>query len=83
MKHYNFTEQEWNHCIKVLKVLKDDPYNNPDNQLLSGLITKVYKTSKKIKNKEVAYDLKAQDISLLKDSVIAKNALGYKNLVKL
>lgn len=80
MKHYNFTEQEWNHCIKVLKILKDDPYNNPDNQLLSGLITKVYKTSKKIKNKEVACDLKAQDISLLKESIIAKNALANTTL---
>lgn len=48
---YGFTEEEWRHCIKVLSQLKDRPFDNPDNQLLSTLLTKVVKKAKKLQKK--------------------------------
>ncbi len=77
---YNYTQEEWEHCIKVLNELKKDPFNNPDNPLLSGLITKVYKTAKKYKTKEAFTKVKAEDIVTIKSTVISKNALGNKTL---
>ena len=44
---YNFSEEEWKACIKVLQTLKEDPFQNPDNDLFSGLITKLHKNAKK------------------------------------
>jgi NAD(P)-dependent dehydrogenase (short-subunit alcohol dehydrogenase family) len=80
MSKYKFTTQEWEHCLKVLQILKDDPYDNPNNQLLSGLITKVYKTSKKLKSKVNSNVLKTEDTIQLKSTVIAKNALNNISL---
>lgn len=89
-KSYNFTQEEWEHCIKVLNELKKDPFQNPDNPLLSGLITKIYKTAKKSKSKELyrvhrnlkandpkeIFDTpKAEDIKAVKNTMISKNAL--------
>jgi len=89
-KSYNFSKEEWENCIKVLNELKKDPFQNPDNPLLSGLITKIYKTAKKSKSKElyrVHRNLKAndskeifdtpkvQDINSIKSTMISKNAL--------
>lgn len=48
---YEFSPEEWETCIKVLQILKKDPYQNPDNALLSGLISKIYKTAKKVNRK--------------------------------
>lgn len=48
---YEFSPEEWETCIKVLQILKKDPYHNPDNALLSGLISKIYKTAKKVNRK--------------------------------
>ena len=90
---YNFTQEEWEHCIKVLNELKKDPFNNPDNPLLSGLITKVYKTAKKSKNRaqykvhkvikgdtieEVFITPKMEDVNTIKNTTISKNALENK-----
>lgn len=92
---YNFSQEEWEHCIKVLNALKDNPFNNPDNPLLSGLITKVYKTAKKekVKNNYIQYrsrrientdefftSPKAEDIHTVKNTIISKNALENKTL---
>ncbi|MDW8851765.1 hypothetical protein SD960_16810 [Flavobacterium sp. MMLR14_040] len=46
-KNYAFSEDEWNACIKVLKTLKEVPFENPDNDLFAGLITKIHKNAKK------------------------------------
>lgn len=92
---YNFTKQEWEHCIKVLNELKQDPFQNPDNPLLSGLITKIYKTAKKSKSREqfkvcsitkgnktenVFITPKEEDINTIKSTTISKNALENKTL---
>ncbi|WGH76450.1 SDR family oxidoreductase [Tenacibaculum tangerinum] len=80
MEAYDFTKEEWEHCIKVLKALKENPYNNPNNQLFSGLITKVYKKAKKLKSRELYENKREEDLETLKSSIITKNALNNKTL---
>ena len=41
--HENFSLEEWETCLKVLTFLKENPTQNPDNKIFSGLITKIYK----------------------------------------
>ena len=79
-ENYKYTIEEWEACIKVLSALKDDPFNNPDNQLVSGLITKVYKTARKVHNKKVMAKANAQDKFILKSSVISTKALNNTSL---
>lgn len=75
MKKFNFTEEEWKNCIKVLNTLKENPYENPNNELFSGLITKIYKTARKKKSKQQYINKREKDFITLKSSTIAKNAL--------
>ena len=42
-----FTQQEWDVCIKVLQVLSREPEKSLDTQRLKGLVTKLYKRAKK------------------------------------
>jgi len=49
---YGFSLQEWQACLKVLRQLEKDPFLNPDNDLLGGLITKLYKDARKRIRKE-------------------------------
>ncbi len=80
MPGYDFTKEEWETCLKVLNILKDDPFNNPDNQLFSGLITKLSKAAKKAKKADAREERRADDIAVLKSSVIAQNALDNTTL---
>ncbi|WP_212004071.1 SDR family NAD(P)-dependent oxidoreductase [Chitinophaga sp. HK235] len=48
-----FTREEWDTCIRVLQVLSRDPDQSPDNMVLKGLVTKLYKRAKK-ENKAAA-----------------------------
>ena len=73
---YNFSEEEWNSCLRVLKQLKDEPFQNPDNQLFSGLITKIHKQAKKKTNRAVYLQKKTADLAVLNNSTISKNALA-------
>ena len=76
MANNNFNEEEWKACLKVLKELRKEPYNNPDNELFSGLISKIYKNAKKQKNKASADRLKREDVGTLNDSAISSNAIN-------
>lgn len=78
MKKYNFTTEEWENCIKVLTALKSDPFHNPDNELLAGLITKIYKTAKKVKRHKNTSINSKNDIKIIKNTIISKNALANK-----
>lgn len=72
---YGFTEEEWEGCIKVLSVLKEHPFQNPDNRLLGTLVTKIVKKVKKGKvrgHKEAVLDIANQ-------SVLAKNAIEKRS----
>lgn len=77
---FNFSEQEWNTCIKVLNTLKDEPINNPNNELFAGLILKIYKNAKK-QNRQNSYTTKkVYDNSITKSSTLSKNALNGDSL---
>lgn len=77
---YNFSEVEWESCLRVLKQLKEEPFNNPDNRLFSGLITKIHKQAKKESKRESYLQKKAADLAILQNSVISKNALSNTTL---
>ncbi len=53
---HEFSQQEWDTCIKVLQVLSRDPEQSLDNLVLKGLVTKLYKRAKKDK-KEAELDI--------------------------
>lgn len=75
-----FTENEWKTCLKVLAALKDDPFDNPDNKVFSGLITKLYKTAKKTNKLKSSFSNDEADLAIIKDTTIAKNALNGTTL---
>ena len=75
-KKYGFSEDEWNACLHVLSILKDQPLNNPDNQKFGTLLKKISKNAKKqLSNHEA---VKADTIAIMKKSTIAKNAILNK-----
>lgn len=72
----NFTQNEWESCLKVLKALKDEPFLNPDNQTFSGLITKIHKNAKKQNRLESYSQMKTHDLEINSESVLMKKALA-------
>ncbi|MFK7060618.1 SDR family oxidoreductase [Flavobacterium oreochromis] len=75
-----FTIQEWKTCLKVLSALKEDPFDNPDNKVFSGLIAKIYKTAKKANKSKLLFLNNETDIEIIKETTIAKNALNGTTL---
>lgn len=73
---HNFSEQEWNACIKVLNALKENPFENPDNELFSGLIMKIHKNAKKQNRQESYSSKKTNDNHINKTSTLAQKALS-------
>jgi NAD(P)-dependent dehydrogenase (short-subunit alcohol dehydrogenase family) len=43
----DFTQKEWDDCIKVLKILAREPEKSLDTNTLKGLVTKLHKRAKK------------------------------------
>ncbi|MFC3160813.1 hypothetical protein ACFOEQ_22250 [Chryseobacterium arachidis] len=72
----NFTQTEWESCLKVLNALKDEPFLNPDNQTFSGLITKIHKNAKKQNRQENYFQMKSHDLEVNSESVLMKKALA-------
>ncbi|MGB0432264.1 MAG: SDR family NAD(P)-dependent oxidoreductase [Bacteroidia bacterium] len=68
---YGFSNDEWKACLRVLHKLKDNPFNNPDNEQFSGLVKKIVKTAKK----QQSGQKKSAAINTAKNAVLAKNAL--------
>jgi NAD(P)-dependent dehydrogenase (short-subunit alcohol dehydrogenase family) len=77
---YGFSEVDWTACLKVLEQLKDDPFNNPENEEFGTLITKLYKGAKKQRKSAVNDPKKAADQEALMKSEIAKRALENTSL---
>ncbi len=77
---YKFSKMEWESCLRVLKQLKDQPFQNPDNKLFSGLITKIHKQAKKQSKREDYLQKKNADLAVLQNSTISKNALTNTTL---
>jgi NAD(P)-dependent dehydrogenase (short-subunit alcohol dehydrogenase family) len=57
-----FTQAEWDACIKVLQVLSKDPDKSLDTMTLKGLVTKLYKRAKK--------DIKQQTTQAVQQQII-------------
>ncbi|MDR2950452.1 MAG: SDR family oxidoreductase [Prevotella sp.] len=74
MSAQRFTEEEWNTCIKVLTALKDNPFDNPDNETFKTLITKIHKNARKTIRKDNSQERRNEDIDILLSSEIAKQA---------
>lgn len=72
----NFSQNEWESCLKVLNALKDEPFLNPDNKIFSGLITKIHKSTKKQNRQESYAEMKTQDLEINSESVLMKKALA-------
>lgn len=49
----DFTQEEWENCIKVLRVLAKEPDKGLDTNVLKGLVTKIYKKAKKLNKEKV------------------------------
>lgn len=77
---YGFSETEWNNCIKVLETLKNDPFNNPDNQHFGALVTKIYKQAKKQRKQPPANQRKVDDAVVMQQTTIVRNALANTTL---
>lgn len=75
LKTFGYTKADWEACIKVLSTLKDDPFNNPDNQQLGTLITCIHKHAKKSKRKSSYQEKKLHDLHTINTSVISLHAL--------
>lgn len=77
---YGFSETEWNNCIKVLETLKNNPFNNPDNQHFGALVTKIYKQAKKQRKQPPANQRKVDDATVMQQTTIVRNALENTTL---
>lgn len=71
----SFSFDEWETCLKVLTLLKDNPSQNPNNEKFSGLIRKIYKTHKKLSRKDSFEEKREHDLQLKKQATLAKTAL--------
>ncbi len=74
--HQQFTKNEWQICLKVLDALKDEPFQNPDNQVFSGLITKIHKNAKRQNRQESYSRMRSHDLEINAESVLMKKALA-------
>ncbi len=63
-----FSTEEWENCLKVLNALKENPLLNPDNQIFSGLITKIHKNAKKQSRLENYSEMKSHDLAVNSNS---------------
>ncbi len=77
---YNFSQQEWETCLKVLHELKENPLENPDNKQFGTLITKISKKAKKANRKDAFSSKKQEDLETILNSQISKNALQNKTV---
>lgn len=79
-KKYAFSDQEWETCIKVLKVLKEVPLDNPDNDLFSGLITKIHKNAKKNLRSASYTSKRKEDLNISLNAELVSKALNGETL---
>ena len=75
-KNYSFSEEEWKTCIKVLNTLKEAPFENPDNNLFAGLITKIHKNAKKTIRSASYTSKKQEDLQTSLNAELVLKALN-------
>lgn len=76
----SFNQAEWEACLKVLNALKDNPFQNPDNQTFKTLITSIHKQAKKLNKKGPDLQEKAEDLASLGNTSIVANAQNKTTL---
>lgn len=74
-EQFEFSEEEWNTCIKVLHILRNNPAHNPDNLLFSGLVQKINKKYKHLARQASQHQYKEHDFDVFKETIMVKNAL--------
>ncbi|KFF14896.1 SDR family NAD(P)-dependent oxidoreductase [Flavobacterium hydatis] len=79
-KNYAFSDEEWKTCIKVLKTLKEAPFENPDNDLFAGLITKIHKNAKKNIRSTSYSSKKQEDLQTSLNAELVSKALNGETL---
>ena len=78
--NYQFTQEEWDNCLKVLTILKDNPFENPDNTRFASLITKIYKSAKKNQRTTSYISKKATDLETILQTTLSQKAVAGKTL---
>ncbi len=76
---YGFTKIEWENCLKVLSVLKENPFENPDNEKFAALITKIHKNAKKSIFSVDRTQKKENDLETILNAELSKNAMNGKS----
>lgn len=79
-RDYAFSNEEWKACIKVLKTLKEAPFENPDNDLFAGLITKIHKNAKKNIRSTSYSSKKQEDLLTSLNAELVSKALNGETL---
>jgi NAD(P)-dependent dehydrogenase (short-subunit alcohol dehydrogenase family) len=75
----NFTQEEWDNCIKILQILVKEPDKALNINTLKGLVTKLHRQAKK-ENKAKALEQKAPMIDIKQhDATLRANTLRFKN----
>lgn len=65
---YDFSPEEWESCLKVLGILKDDPDKVPDLEQVKGLVSRIYKNARRERRKESDLQRKQEDLSAKQQS---------------
>jgi NAD(P)-dependent dehydrogenase (short-subunit alcohol dehydrogenase family)/Zn finger protein HypA/HybF involved in hydrogenase expression len=74
MTNYKFSNEEWATCIRVLEALKDNPFENPDNDRFKTLITAIHRQAQKQKKKSNAVVKREHDDTLIRSTSVVNNA---------
>ena len=74
MEEFRFSREEWESCIKVLGILKEDPFANPDNQAFKTLITALHKQARRQVKRATYLQKKEEDKRGLKATTIIEQA---------
>jgi len=78
---YGFSMQEWQSCLKVLRQLKNNPFLNPDNDTLGGLISKLYKDARKrVRQENITKKKRADQALKNKTYIFQRNDETIKQL---
>jgi NAD(P)-dependent dehydrogenase (short-subunit alcohol dehydrogenase family) len=74
MSNFSFSEEEWQICLKVLNDLKENPFNNPDNQTFKTLVSSIHKKAKKEIRRTKSIPQKRDDEEKIQETAIVLNA---------
>lgn len=69
----DFTQEEWEACLKVLQILSQNPNDAPDINLFKGLVTKIHKKARKESRQNNKNTLREEDRQVLSTTETVKN----------